>query len=187
MIEALGLLFYGNSKRNPVEGIALFVLCVIAIIWLNKVLGKGTQTEANVSPNQIPREKLPLAKRFWRSILQMIDFFCSIYFRWGFRPNDEPFRRATKSEKRVGGCFMALLPAFFAVVMTHTQSFDAMVDSMMYGHVWMGWFYLGFIAVVGGGVWFAIKVAPKIPLYVSVPVAMVTWPILAWFLWRHNP
>ena len=63
MIEALGLLFYGNSKRNPVEGIALFVLCVIAIIWLNKVLGKGTKTEANSFSKSNSERKTPIGEK----------------------------------------------------------------------------------------------------------------------------
>jgi hypothetical protein len=73
----------------------------------------------------------------------MIEFFCGAYFLRGIRSYDEPFRKATETEKRVGGCFMALRPDFFALVMSHAESFGAMVDSMMFGRASMGWLYLG--------------------------------------------
>jgi hypothetical protein len=62
----------------------------------------------------------------------------------------------------------------------------AMVDSMMYGRHWMGWFYLGSTVLLGSGVFFAIKIAPKIPLSISIPIALISWPILAWVVWTHN-
>jgi hypothetical protein len=71
-------------------------------------------------------------------------------------------------------------------MMSDIEPFDAMVDSMMYGRHWMGWFYLGYIVLLGYGVFFAIKVAPKVPLFISIPIAMVSWPILAWVVWKHH-
>jgi len=180
-------IFRGDGKPHPVEGIILFLIFILAIFCFNKwVIQSEKRHERHYKPDKILKRESNASKRFWHSSLQLIDVLCGIYFWRGLRWNDEPFRKATETEKRVGGCFMALWPLFLAFMMCHTESFGATVDSMIYGHHWMGWFYLGFIALVGSGMFFAIKVAPKIPLFVSIPLALVSWAILAWIVRAHN-
>ena len=169
------VLFRGDGKPHPVEGIILFLILFLAIICFNKwVIQSEKRHERHYKPDKILKRERSVSKRFWYSILQMIDIFCGVYF-WRVRWNDEPFRRATETEKRVGGCFMVLWPATLAITMSNSKSFDKIIDSMMYGHLWLGWFYLSFITLIGGGVVFRFKVAPKIPLFVSVPLAAVSW------------
>jgi hypothetical protein len=178
-------LFPGDGKPHPVEGFIGLLVLVAAIICFDKWVIRSEKThERHYKPDKILKRSP--SKRFWYSFLQMIEFFCGAYFCRSIRLDDEPFRKATETEKRVGGCFMALWPLFLAFMMSHTESFGAMVDSMMYGHHWMGWFYLGSIVLLGSGVFFAIKVAPKVPLFISIPIAIVSWPILAWVVWTHN-
>jgi hypothetical protein len=181
------LYIYGDGKPHPVEGIILFLILFLAIICFNKWVIRSEKThERHYKSDKVLKRERSLSNRFWYSILQIIEFFCGAYFRRGTCSLDEPFRKATVTEKRVGGCFMVLWPLFFAFMTSHTESFGAMVDSMTYGHLWMGWFYIGFITLIGSAVVFLIKVAPKIPLFVSGPLAAASWLVLFWVVWKHN-
>ena|ERR1017187_434446 len=161
-------------------------VCVIDGEPLQDV-GRHEKThERHSQSDKILKKETALSKWLKRSALQAIDLFCDLYFLRGVRSRDEPFRKATETEKRVGASFMALWPLLLAFMMSRTESFGEMVDSMIYGRRWMGWFYLGFIALVGGGIFFAVKIAPKIPLFVSIPIAIVSWLMLIFVLCAHH-
>ena len=185
MIIAYINLLRGDGKPHPVEGVIGLITIIAAIICFDKWVIRSEKThQRHYKPDKILKRSP--SKRFWYSFLQMIEFFCGAYFCRSIRLNDEPFQKATQTEKRVGGCFMALWPLVLTFATIHTKSFDQMIDSMIYGRHWMGWFYLGYMALIGNAVFFAIKIAPKIPLSVSIPIALVSWPILAWVVWTHN-
>jgi len=80
---------------------------------------------------------------------------------------------------------MALWPISLLILVSHTEAFGRWVDSMMYGRHSMIWFYLAFIGIVCFGIFIAFKIAPKIPLFVSIPIAVIMWPIFLWFAWMH--
>jgi hypothetical protein len=184
MMFAYDNLFRGDGKPHPVEAFFGLLILVAVIVCFDKWVIRSEKThERHYKPDKILKRSP--SKRFWYSFLQMIEFFCGAYFYRSIHLN-EPFKKATKNEKRVDGCFMALWPLFLAFMLNHTDSFGAMVDSMIYGRHWMGWFYLGSTVLLGSGVFFAIKIAPKIPLFISVPIAVASWPILAWVVWKHD-
>ena len=179
-------LFRGDGKPHPAEGCIGLIILVAAVFCFDKwVVRSEKRHERHYQPNKASKPP-SLSQKVGYEALRMIDIFCGVYFRRGMRMNEKPFRKATETERRVGSCFMFFLPAFFTLVMSNDKYLDEMVDSMMYGHVWMGWFYVGWIALIGGGVIFAIKVAPKIPLSISVPSAVASWLVLAWFVWKHG-
>jgi hypothetical protein len=180
-------LFQGDGKSNPVEGIVGLIAIIAAIICFDKwVIRGGKSHERHYKPDKVLRGESSSSKKFGYSILQMIEFFCGVYFCRPVRSFDEPFRKATQTEKRVGGCFMALWPLVLALVANGTGSIGDMVDSFIYGRYWMGWFYLGYVALIGSVVFFAIKIAPKIPLFISIPISLVSWPIFAWIIWKRD-
>ena len=80
---------------------------------------------------------------------------------------------------------MALWPICLLIFFENMKFFDSWVDSMMYGRHSIIWLYLGFIGAVCFALILAFKVAPKIPLFISVPIAVVVWPIFGWFAWKH--
>jgi len=120
-----------------------------------------------------------------RFILRTIDVFVAIYERQGIRWNEEPFQRASETQKRVGGLFMAIFPISLFILFKNEKFFGAWVDSMMYGRHSIIWFYLVYIGLVCCALLIAFKIAPKIPLSCSAPVAIVAWPPFLWFVWTH--
>jgi hypothetical protein len=80
---------------------------------------------------------------------------------------------------------MALCPIVFLIFFGNPKPFDSWVDSMMYGHHSIIWLYLGFIGMVCIALIIGFKVAPKISLFVSAPIAVVMWLIFGWFSWTH--
>ena len=187
LLTALTTFLGGDNKPHPVEGIIILIVLVVVLVCFDKwVIRSGKTHTRHYKSNRILKRERSLSKRFGHSILQMVEIFCGAYFCRGVRSIDETFRKATGTEKRVGGCFMALWPLVLALMTNHTDSFGAMVDSMMYGRHWMGWLYLGYMALIGSALFFAIKIAPKIPLLVSVPAAVASWLFLAWTVWTHG-
>jgi hypothetical protein len=120
---------------------------------------------------------------FVRFILRTIDVLVSLYFGRSTRWGEEPFRKATQAERRVGGLFMALWPMSMLIFMRCSKPFGGWVDSMMYGHHSIIWLYLAFIGVVCFAIFIALKIAPKISLAVSIPTAAIMWPVLLWYAW----
>ena len=80
---------------------------------------------------------------------------------------------------------MALWPVSLLIFFGNGKTFDGWVDSMMYGRHSIIWLYLAIISVVCVALVIGFKVAPKIPLAVSIPVAVVMWPLFLWFAWTH--
>jgi hypothetical protein len=127
--------------------------------------------------------KLNQHNKFVRFILRTIDVLVS--FRSGriVRWDEEPFQKSSEAQKRVGGLFMALFPILFLIFLMNAKLVDSWVDSILRSSV--AWLYLGFIGGVCFALLIAFKVAPKIPLIISVPIAVVAWPIFLWFAWTH--
>jgi hypothetical protein len=133
--------------------------------------------------------KLNQQNKVVRFILRVIDVlvanFGHGYFPRRVRWDEEPLQKATEVQKRVGGLFMALWPISLLIFFLNRKFFDSWVDSMIYGRHSIVWFYLAFIGAVCFALLIAFKVAPKIPLYLSIPVAIAAWPIFLWFAWTH--
>jgi hypothetical protein len=100
--------------------------------------------------------------------------------RW----DKEPYQKATLTQKRVGGLFMALFPISFLILFQNINFFDSWLNSMLNSSI--AWLYLAFIGMVCFALLIAFKVAPKIPLLVSVPIALVAWPLFLWFAYSHK-
>jgi hypothetical protein len=106
-------LFPGDGKPHPVDGFIGLLVLVTAINCFNKWVIQSEKThERHYKSDKVLKRQRSLSKRFGHPILQIIEFFCGLYFFRGIRSFDEPFRKATETEKRAGGCFMALLPLF---------------------------------------------------------------------------
>lgn len=71
----------------------------------------------------------------------------------------------------------------FLIFLKNAKLVDSWVDSILRSSV--AWLYLGFIGGVCLALLIAFKVAPKIPLIVSVPIAFVAWPVFLWFAWTR--
>ena len=127
--------------------------------------------------------KLNQQNIFVRFILRTIDVVVS--FRTGRRVrwDEEPFQKSSEAQKRVGGLFMALFPISFLILSENIKLVDSWMDSILRNSV--AWLYVGFIGGVCFALLIAFKVAPKIPLIVSVPIAVVAWPVFLWFAWTH--
>ena len=180
-LSATSLLFLNHDgKPHPVEGVIMLLAGFFFIFCFDKwVIQRERHRPHSIAPKRS-------GKRVQHTVLQLIDFFVGLYF-WRFRVQDEPFRKATETEKRTGACFMVLFPAAMALMLTHTQKVDAYVDSMTTGRHWIGWLYISFMAVIGGAAVFGLTVAPKIPLSVTVPAAVLSWLTMGWVIWtRHN-
>jgi len=128
--------------------------------------------------------KLNQHNKFIRFILRTIDVVVS--FRTGrrIRWDEEPFKKSSESQRRVGGLFMALFPISFLIFLKNAKLVDSWVASMLRSSV--AWLYLGFIGVACFAVFIAFKIAPKIPLIISVPIAVLAWPTVLWFAWTHS-
>ena len=127
--------------------------------------------------------KLNQQNIFVRFILRIIDVVVS--FRSGriVRWDEEPYQKSSEAQRRVGGLFMALFPISFLIFLKNLKVVDSCVDSMLRSSV--AWLYLCFIGGVCFALLIAFKIAPKIPLIISVPIAVVAWPAFLWFAWTR--
>ena len=153
------------------------VIVFFSIIFFDKLVMKRDKPRDLVARHD---RNAPLIKRAWHSFLWMVEIFTGSYLGRAVHTNKEPFRRATLIEKRYGSCFMAILPLTGIFISRYSKSFDPLLDSFMYGHRSMLWFYLGFILFAGCMGVFMTVIVPKIPLFVSVPIAIVSWLTIAW-------
>jgi hypothetical protein len=128
--------------------------------------------------------KLNQHNGFVRFILRAIDVLVGYYVPRRVRWDQEPYRKATGSEKRFGGLFMIIIPAIFLAVVVGHKYFDKAVNSMMYGRHSITWLYVGFFVLAGGIGLILPIVGPKISLRASIPVAVLLWAILAWYAWK---
>lgn len=111
----------------------------------------------------------------------LVGFYIPRRPRW----DRDPYQKSTARERRYGGLFMVAIPALFLAVAVSHKCFDKAVDSMMYGHHSIVWLYLGFFVVAGGVGGILFVIGPKTPLFISAPVAVLLWAILAWYTWNH--
>ena len=129
--------------------------------------------------------KLNQQNIFVRFILRTLDVIVALLAGGRIHWDRDPYPKATEAQKRVSGLFMALFPIAYLIFSENEKLFESWMDSMMYGHRSIIWLYLG----VAGMVCFAFvvgsKVAPKIPLFISVPIAIMAWPIFLWCAWKH--
>ena len=151
--------------------------------------GEAQSAQRTLSENQAAEDGASVVNLnqhniFVRFILRTIDV--AISFRSGRRVrwDEEPYQKSSEAQRRVGGLFMALLPILSLIFIKNAKLVDSWVDSMLRSSV--AWLYLGFIGGVCVALLIAFKVAPKIPLFLSVPIAVVAWPVLLWIGWTHT-
>lgn len=186
MILAYSHLFRGDGKPHPVETIVGLIIYITAIFCFDKWVIRSEKThERHYKSDKVLKRERSFWKRHWHSFLQIVEVFVGLYFWRGLRSNDEPFRKATQTEKRVGGCFMTFLPFFFMTVLFKNNLIDKIIDEMTKCHLWaIGLVSICFFAAVSAGLGFRFYIAPKIPLSVSVPFALLNWLLLAWLIWK---
>jgi hypothetical protein len=150
-----------------VVGIFMVLVLYFAIVGLDKVLSKG---ERKISDDRFPND---------RSFLRMLDFFVSTISQRPMRMDQPAYRKSTRTEKRVGTCALAFIPFFMMLTFkgSGSKQLDGLLDTMIYNRPNALWLELG-CAVAGlgfifVGVVFFFKIAPRIPLPVSVPIP---WP-----------
>lgn len=124
-----------------------------------------------------------------RFILRAIDVLVATFGPGNFarrvRWDEDPFQRATEEQKRFGGVFMVLVPTLSLVAFRKWRAFDGWLNSMMYGRHSIIWFYLTVIGAGCCGIFALSIIAPKIPLRISVPTAILMWIAFGWYAWRH--
>jgi hypothetical protein len=119
--------------------------------------------------------------KFMRFILRAIDVAISIRRHRRVRWDQDPFQKATPTDRRQGWFFMALLPIGMTVVQFKT--FNSLVDSLIHRSVVWLWLAVVLVICVGVLAWF--NVGPKVPLFVSIPLAAVMWPVCIWLGTHH--
>lgn len=96
--------------------------------------------------------------------------------------NADPFQNATKRKKRFGGLFMAVLPAFVALFFGWLSL--SMTIAEKHGRFSLILLYVALLCVSYYVIAVSLRIAPKTPLSVSVPIAIVTWASVAWMIWK---
>lgn len=168
-----------SNRLGPVAGFALLVMIFLCIYFFDKWVIKRDKPHRSLAFHD---KTAPLGKRAWHSFLWMIEMFLGVYLIRNINTHGEPFQKATVTERRVGGCFMALFPSLAILLARKAKSLDFMSNFLMYGHYGIILFYLGYIALITIGWLFAIFVAPKIPLFISAPLAVISWMAIIWLL-----
>jgi O-antigen/teichoic acid export membrane protein len=120
-----------------------------------------------------------------RCILRVIDICVGIYLGRSVYWNEDPFRKATGTQWRVGWFFLAFFPIFL-LAFTTNNSIQSFLDSAGDAGHSMMWLYIGLIGVVLIGILSLIKIGPKIPLSFSIPTAMLAWIYCIWLLGFHS-
>lgn len=123
--------------------------------------------------------------KFVRFILRVMDVLAAGYILRRVHWDKDPYQKATEPEKSSGGLFMVLFPIGFYILLKNTKSLDAWMNSMMYGRHSIAWLYVAWIGVACLGVFIMLKIGPKIPLFISVPIAVVAWPTFLWWGWTR--
>jgi hypothetical protein len=120
--------------------------------------------------------------KFVRFILRAIDVCVGLYMPRPVRWKEEPFRKATDFEWRLGWFVVASAPIIMLIPCS--ESVRTIIDSAEHHSV--VWLYVGFI---GGGLLYFLclfKIGPKVPLYFSIPVAIVGLIYCIWLLGFHS-
>jgi hypothetical protein len=91
----------------------------------------------------------------------------------------EKFQKATKSDYRFHFFFFATLPLFMLIV---GWIFSFIPESTQSGFpFWLALTVLGILYV-----FLMLTIGKKIPLFVLLPLAAISWSLFAWFVWKHG-
>jgi len=123
--------------------------------------------------------------KFARFILRAIDMFVAFYMPRPVHWNEEPFQKATGTQWRLGWFFVACMPIFMLVIASN-NSIHSFLDSAADGRHSVIWLYVGFFGIILIAIICWFKIGPKVPLYVSIPVAIVAWIYCIWLLGFHS-
>jgi hypothetical protein len=100
--------------------------------------------------------------------------------------NEEPFQKAAKSEWRHGCFYVAIMPVVFVAFMRICALIPNSVANSFFNSGYATiLLWAGFVVVVFVGGFALIKITPKIPLSVSIPIGVVTWPLCMWYAVAH--
>jgi hypothetical protein len=95
----------------------------------------------------------------------------------------DPFQHADKVEWRLGWFVVMCFPLImFLTCSTSARSF---AESTADGKHSVVWLYICFIGLAAGGVFGAFMIGPKIPLFISIPIAIIAWILCIWLLGFH--
>jgi quinol-cytochrome oxidoreductase complex cytochrome b subunit len=122
---------------------------------------------------------------FVRFVLRTIDVLISFRTMRTVRWDQDPFQKSNKGKWRSGWIFLATVPIFM-VIFTTNSSIHSFIDSVTERRRSVVWFYMAFIGFVLLGVFGWIKIGPKIPLYISIPAAIVAWFYCVWLFNFHS-
>jgi len=126
--------------------------------------------------------KLNQQNKFVRFILRAIDIIITTEMYRRPQMDKNPFQKATEEQKRTGGFFVAFLPVFAALFFGWIGLCVVMTERFgQYSLIPLCLVFLGATYYV---IYISIKIAPKIPLSISVPIAVITWSVFAWRLWK---
>jgi len=130
--------------------------------------------------------KLNQQNIFVRFILRTIDVIVTLWLYQGIgvsrRWDEEPFKKADKSEWRHGCFFVAILPVALVTFMRTLELIPNTFYNSGYATVLL---WAGFVILVSIAVFVSIKITPKIHLSVSIPIAVITWPVCLWYAVNH--
>jgi hypothetical protein len=138
-----------------------------------------------VDKSQAEEMKPNRQNKFVRFILRTIDVCVAFYVPRPVHWKDEPFQKATGTQWRLGWFFIACMPIFMGFFVS-SNSIHSFVNSAGDGRHSVVWLYVGFIGIVLISIFCWLKIGPKVPLYVSIPVAIVAWIYCIWLLGFHS-
>ena len=118
-----------------------------------------------------------------RGFLRIAEVLVAISLRRPIEWNEEPFRKASEEEKRRGCLFVAVLPIFTQAGVSMMNWLDSVNPTLL-----NNFYIVGFAAIVA-----IIAIAllilfggPKIPIAVSLTIAVLAYPSVICFNWpRH--
>jgi hypothetical protein len=122
--------------------------------------------------------------QFVRFVLRAIDVCVALYMPRPVHWKDEPFRKATGFEWRLGWFAVAFYPIFMLAFATN-NTVGSFMESAADGRHSVIWLYVGFIGIALISIWIWFKVGPKTPLYISIPTAVTAWIYCIWLLGFH--
>jgi hypothetical protein len=122
--------------------------------------------------------------RFIRTILRVIDVLISFYAGGRTHWNQDPYQPADKTQWRLGW-FLVMGVPIVMLIFVNNSSIGSFLDSTTNGQRSMVWLYIFLIGSVMACAICWLMIGPKVPLFISVPIAIVAWILCAWFLGFH--
>ena len=120
-----------------------------------------------------------------RFILRAIDVCVAFYIPRPIYWKEKPFQKATGTQWRLGWFFVAGMPIVMLLFVSN-NSIHSFLDSAANGRRSVIWLYVGFIGFVLIAIYGWLKIGPKVPLYFSIPIAIVAWIYCIWLLGFHS-